>query len=181
LAINRTEKCTDNHGGISDLYIFEYVKYSRSQVKVTNNFITRFPSSIVYDLNALQVNFTETPTMEEGGVSFAQSGAFQLNKILSTDSFKSFIEKEWRVIIKDNNENLRLAGLDTGLKIKYTKETGINLPDFNGFKFNFETKEEDSAPFLTDLTGFYINEYPTLSDGNGNTIEDGNTNEIIAG
>ena len=181
MAINRTEKCTDNHGGISDLYIFEYRDYARSKIKVTDNYLVTFPFSIIYDLNALQVNFTESPTMEDGGVSFAQSGAFQLNKVLPTDSFKSFIEKEWRVIIRDNNNNLRLIGLNTGLKIKYTKEMGTNLADFNGFKFSFETKEEDSAPFLTDLTGLYINEYPSLSDGNGNTIEDGNTNEIITG
>ena len=157
MAIDRTEKCTDNHGGVSDLYIFEYVNYSRSQIKVTDNFLVTFPFSVIYDLNALQVNFTETPTMEDGGVSFTQSGSFQLNKILSTDNFKSFIEKEWRIIIRDNNDNLRLIGLNTGLKIKYTKETGTNLADFNGFKFNFETKEANSAPFITDLSNYDIN------------------------
>ena len=178
MAINRTEKCTDNYGGVSDLYIFEYINYSRSLIKVTDNFLVTFPFSVIYDLNSLQVSFTESPTIEDGGVSFAQSGSLQLNKILATDNFKSFLEKEWRLIIKDNNGNHRLIGLETGLKLKYTKETGTNLADFNGFKFSFETKEENTAPFITDLSGFSIDEFPLLTDGLGNNIQDGVANDI---
>ena len=157
MAINRTEKCTNNYGGVADLYILEYKDYARSKIKITDNYLVTFPFSVIYDLNALQVNFTESPTMEDGGVSFAQSGAFQLNKILPSDSFKSFIEKDWCIIIKDNNGFFRFLGLETGLKIKYTKEIGTNLADFNGFKFSFETKEENSAPFLSDLSNYDIN------------------------
>ena len=77
MAINRTEKCTNNYGGVADLYILEYKDYARSKIKITDNYLVTFPFSVIYDLNALQVNFTESPTMEDGGVSFAQSGAFQ--------------------------------------------------------------------------------------------------------
>tara|TARA_R110000822_G_scaffold30374_3_gene88536 strand:- start:2128 stop:2640 length:513 start_codon:yes stop_codon:yes gene_type:complete len=156
LAITKREDCTNNYGGISELYVFEYEDYARSQIKIVNNFLVTFPFSYIYDLGALQVDFTESATQEDGGVSFDQSGTYKLNKIMSTDNFRLFLNKDWRIIIKDNNGNYRFLGLETGLKIKYTKETGSNLSDFNGFKFSFETKEADSAPFLTDLSNYNI-------------------------
>ena len=157
MEIDKRDDFTNNYGGISEMYVLEYKDYARSKIKIVNNFLVDFPFSVIYDLGALQVNFTESPTLEDGGVSFAQSGSFQLNKIMSTDNFRLFLDKNWRFIIKDNNGNYRFLGLETGLKIKYTKEVGTNLADFNGFKFSFETKEEDSAPFLIDLSNFDIN------------------------
>ena len=156
MAIIKREDCSNNYGGVSEIYVFEYKDYARSQIKIVNNFLTTFPFSSIYDLGALQFNFTESATLEDGGVSFSQSGSFQLNKIMSTDTFRLFLDKNWRVIIKDNNDNYRFLGLETGLKMKYTKEVGTNLSDFNGFKFSFETKEEDSAPFLSDLSNYNI-------------------------
>ena len=154
MSIERDEQCADNHGGIEGLYIFEYVKYSRSQIEVTNNILVNFPFSVIYNLNALNVSFSESVDEEDGGVAYSQSGGFDLSKILNTDNYKIFAEKDWRIIIKDNNGYYRLLGLHTGLKIKFTKEQGTGLGDFNGFKFTFETKEENTAPFLNDLSGF---------------------------
>lgn len=156
LAINRTDKCTDNHGGISELYIFEYKDIARSQIKVSDNILVTFPYSIIYNLNANLINFTEQVDEQEGGVVYSQSGSFQLKKVLSTDNYKTFAEKDWRIILKDNNGFYRFLGLETGLKIKFTKELGNSLNDFNGFKFSFETKEENTAPYLNDLSLFEI-------------------------
>tara|TARA_R110000850_G_scaffold171880_1_gene297203 strand:+ start:782 stop:1330 length:549 start_codon:yes stop_codon:yes gene_type:complete len=180
LAINRDALCTDNVGGSSDIYIFEYVKYARSLIKVTDNILVTFPYSVVHDLNALQIGFSEKVDEEDGGVTYSQSGNFDLIRVLPTDSYKDFAAKDWRIIIKDNNGNYRLIGLDTGVKLKFSKENGTNLSDFNGFKFTFETKEENTAPFMSNLTGFFINEYPNLGDENGNEIIDNNNNNIQA-
>jgi hypothetical protein len=177
---SREEKFSDSHGGSSDLYIFKYVDYARSLIKVTNNILIAFPYSVIYNLNALNITFTEAIDEEDGGVSYTQSGGFQLNKTLSTDNFKNFVAKDWRIITKDNNGNYRLIGLETGLKLKGTKETGGNLNEFNGFKFTFDTKEENTSPFLTDLNIFNIMPIEGLlfTDGNNNTIQDGNANEL---
>ena len=157
MAINREKLCSNIHGGNSELYIFEYKKYKRSVVKVVDNYLTLFPYSVIYDLNSLNITFTETVDLEDGGVTFSQSGGFQLNKIRPTDDYKKFVNKDWRIILRDNNGYLRLIGLETGLKLKYTKENGGNLNEFNGFKFSFDTKEENTAPFLNDLSNFDIN------------------------
>lgn len=160
MAINRVEQCSNNVGGISELYIFEYVKYARSLIKVENNFLVTFPYSVVYNLNANQTSFTENVDEEDGGVVYTQNGNFQLNKVLSIDNYKNLVAKDWRIIIKDNNNNYRLIGLETGVKLKFTKEIGTNLNDFNGFKFSFETKEENTSPFIKTLSIFNIIDTP---------------------
>lgn len=155
-SLKREKKCKDNIGGVKELYIFKYVNIPRSQIKVENNILVTFPFSGIYDINANQISFTENVDEQDGGVVYTQNGGFQFPKIKVTDNYKAFLEKDWRIIIKDNNDNYRLLGLETGLKIKFNKETGTELADFNGFKFSFETKEENTAPFLNNLHGFLI-------------------------
>lgn len=178
MAINRDKFCSNIHGGSSELYIFEYQKYKRSDVKIVDNYLTSFPYSVIYNLNALNITFTETVDSEDGGTTFSQSGGFQLNKITPTDDYKKFVDKDWRIILKDNNGYYRILGLETGLKLKYTKENGGGLNEFNGFKFTFSTKEENTAPFLSDLSMFFIDNLPLIGTENNDFIGT-NNNEII--
>lgn len=178
---SRPRKCTDSVGGNSELYIFPFVKYNRSEITVVNNMLTVFPYNIIYNLKSVSNSFSEPVDEEEGGVSFNQSVGFQVNKILSTDNFKNTVSQDYRIIIKDNNGNYRLVGLFTGVKGKYTKDTGLNKNENNGYKFTFDTKEENTAPFLNDLSLFNIMpiEGLLIEDGNDNIIQDGNNNELI--
>jgi len=178
LAVNRVEQCNNNVGGASELYVFAYKNYSRSKISVVDNILVEFPYSVIHDINANEISFTENIDEEDGGVTYSQSGNFQLKKTLPTDSYKSFASIDWRVIVKDNNGYYRMIGLETGVKLKFTKEIGTNLADFNGFKFTFETKEENTAPFINDLSGFAINTNPLWVDLNSNFIVDTNDNKI---
>tara|TARA_R110000772_G_C13310212_1_gene439966 strand:- start:12187 stop:12696 length:510 start_codon:yes stop_codon:yes gene_type:complete len=151
---SRSRECTNSLGGNSVLYIFPFVNYSRSQISVVDNVLTLFPDSYIYDTNPSNISFKEDVDEEGGGVSFTQSGGFRMPKILRTDDFKSLVSQDFRAIVRDNNGNYRLIGLYTGLKIKYIKDTGVNKPDFNGFDFTYETREENTAPFLDNLNFF---------------------------
>ena len=156
LADHRQKECINNVGGNNTLFIFKYENYSRSQIKVTDNVLVTFPDVDVYELNSLNIGFSENIEEEDGGVVYSQNGSFDLVKIKSTDNFKYLASQDFRILIKDNNENYRLIGLETGLKLKFTKESGTNLSDFNGFKFSFDTKEENTAPFVNDLNFFNV-------------------------
>ena len=143
MAINEVRKleCNDNVGGNKNtVYIFPYTKIPRQNISVVDNILTAFPFTTVYDLSALNVNFTESVDAEDGGVTYSQSGSFDLNKIKSTDNFKYLVRQDYRAIVQDNNGNYRLLGLETGLKFKFSKEIGTNLADFNGFKFKVHDK-----------------------------------------
>lgn len=165
MAINqvRDSQCNDNVGGNNNVvYVFPYVKFSRSSINVVDNILTAFPFTTVYNLDSLNVNFNENIDEEEGGVTYSQVGSFDLNKIKSTDDFKYLVSQDYRAIVQDNNGNYRLVGLETGLKFKFSKEIGVNLQDFNGFKFSFETKEENTAPFINNFSAFFETPNPNI-------------------
>lgn len=157
MGVDRGYKCKNSTGGNTELYWLPFVEYSRSQIKYTGNYITTFPYSAIYSLDSPITSFTEIIEEIEGGVTSTQSGGFQLNKILDSDNYINLAKIDGRLILKDSNGFYRMVGTHTGLKIKYTKETGGNLGEFNGFKFTYEGLEEKQAGFLTDLSGFDVN------------------------
>ena len=131
-------------------------------------------------MNGNSITFKEDVEHDDGGVSYSQKTTFKINKITIKDNYKKFAQQDYRIIIRDNNSNYRMLGLYTGMIGKYTKETGTNRSDFNGFDFSFETKEENSAPFLKDLSFFNVMPIEGLfiQDGSNNLLQDGN-NKII--
>lgn len=166
----------NSQGGSGVLYIFPFVEYSSSQITVVNNFLTAFPYNIIYNLEAFNITFDE-----DVSEFYEQKCTFQVKKILAIDKFKEYAQRDYRIILKDNNGNLRILGAHTGVQGKFTKSTGGNLADFNGYNFTYDTKEEDTAPFLTDLSLFNVMPFNglNLQDGNGNLIQDNNDNLIV--
>ena len=152
---SRANKCNNNQGGVNKIYLFPFVEYLDSQITVTNNILTSFPYSIIYDLNANNINFS-LDGKDDKDIYYDEKISFQLKKLLETDKFKQFISKDWRVIIKDNNGKIRMFGLNNGLKGNYKEDSGTNRGEFSGYSFNFEGKEEDSAPYLNNLSGFDV-------------------------
>ncbi len=163
MGYDRGVKCANSNGGNTEIYVFPYIKYSRSQILYTGNYITTFPYSAIYSLDSLATSFTESVEHENGGAVFNQSGSFQLNKILPEDSYVDFVDMDWRIIARDGNGYYRMIGTHTGAEIKYTKETGGSKSEFNGFKFTLEAKEEKTAGFLASLSGFDVNELSLLA------------------
>lgn len=177
---SRQRQCDNSQGGNNKIYLFPFVEYSRSQITVSDNILTAFPYNVIYDLGGFNITFEED-CKEDKDVYYEQKTSFQLKKILSADNFKEYASRDYRVIAKDNNGNYRMLGLFTGVSGSFTKSTGGNRSDFNGYNFSFETKEENTAPFLTDLSMFNIMpiEGLLIENGFGKIIEDGNNNELI--
>jgi hypothetical protein len=150
----RLNNIDNSQGGSDKIYIFPFVEYSQAVITVVDNYLTVFPSSNIYELKAFTISFDE-----EVSESYDQKLSFQLKKILPTDNFKELANSDWRIIIKDNNGYFRMLGLFTGLQGTFTKSTGANRSDFNGYNFSFDTKEVDSAPFLVDLSNFNAQDY----------------------
>ena len=155
-------------GGNVELYAFPFVKYSRSQIKIENNYLTLFPYSAIYKINGLKdVSFSEQVSNEVGGLQVNQDLNYNLIKITPTDILSDFVNKQWRFIAKDNNGYYRLIGLRKSLDGQYNKVTGQNKSDFNGFNFSFKGIEEEEAPFLENLDGFDIIDGDFLLKENG--------------
>ena len=153
---SRSKQCSNSQGGVNKLYILPYVDYLESEITVVNNMLVSFPFSTIYDLNAININYN-LDGKEDKDIYYDEKVSFQIKKLLETDNFREFIQQDYRIIIKDNNGKFRLLGLRNGLKGEYKEDVGTNRNEFNGYSFNFSGKEEFSAPYLTDLSGFDIN------------------------
>ena len=64
ITANITRQCKDLLGGIEIFYIVPWYKYSRSQIVVTGQKLTTFPTQTVYSVAAENVSFTENGTLK---------------------------------------------------------------------------------------------------------------------
>ena len=175
---NREKQCTNSNGGGSELYLFPFIKYSRSKIDVSGNTITKFPYSVIYRLYANNISFNEDVTDEIGGLQSNQTLTYKLNKVTQEDDLKEFASYDWRAIVKDNNGYYRMMGVYNGIKGSYKKEMGENLNEYNGFNFSFDTLENEPAYYLNDLSDFSINENPLWTDLNEDFVVDLDDNKI---
>ena len=148
-----TRKCKNSQGGISEVYLFPYVEYSRSQIVTSGNVLTTFPSTTIYKFYCNnQPNATETQETDAGGKYYNQSIGFEFESKDDTENILKLLKKDYRIIFKDRNGLFRIFGLFTGLtcdSINYT--TGNAKSDFNGFKLDFKGKEEKQSFFINNL------------------------------
>lgn len=162
-SINRSlsRVCKDLIGGISKVYLFPYVKYNRSSIKVTNLVINEFPETEIFEFSAvLNSNLEQKMTDEDGGKYYTQSISLQFQGIKDKFTFQKLLKKDYRLIIKDNNGNYRLLGAYNGLECESLDvDTGSSKNSFNGLSVSFSGKERNEALFIENLdaTGFIIN------------------------
>ena len=142
--------CADSNGGIKKLYLFPYVKYSRSQITIVNNVLTSFPQSTIFEFEPLADYSAEQSGQEnEGGKFFDLSLSFQ---IANHPEISKFLNKYFRAVILDRNGNYRLLGTFNGLSCNsVNKSSGSGKADFSGFKLSFDGMEILEAPFFTSL------------------------------
>jgi hypothetical protein len=150
---NYLRKCKDSQGGLSNIWLFPYVKYSRSQIITTNNVLDTFPATTIYPFYSVaNPSATDTMETEAGGKYHDQKitltlqgseGGFELTKLQT---------KDYRVIFLDRNGKYRIFGLYNGLEAgSLAYATGSSHSDLNGFKIDFSGKEENEAYFITNL------------------------------
>lgn len=155
IAINSNyfRKCKDSLGGLSEIWLFPYVKYNRSQIVTSGNVLTTFPSTIIYPFYSV-ANPSATDTMEVDAGGKMHNQSISLTLLGANDGFEltKLTAKDYRVIFKDRNGKYRIFGIYNGLEagtLGYA--TGSSKADFNGFKIDFTGKEENEAYFINDL------------------------------
>ena len=152
--------CKDSKGGISKVYLFPYVKYNRSSIKVNNLVLSEFPTTQIFEFSAvLNSNFEQKMTDDDGGKYYTQSISLQFQGIKDKFTFQNLLKKDYRLIIKDNNGNLRLLGAYNGLECESLDvDAGTSKNSFSGLTVSFSGKERNEALFIKDLedAGFTI-------------------------
>lgn len=165
----RTEPCKDTLGGIKNVYLWRFVKPSFLDVNVNEGSqLISYPNTIIYKFETVaDANSYEESLIEDN--AYEQSLNIVL-KVVSSDSNVNVTKLQRNllgVIIEDYNGLYRIMGLRNGCDVdSINVSTGGAKSDYNGYKLEISAQEEYKAPFLSDLSNFYIN------SGNGYLLDE---------
>ena len=185
-----TESCKDFQGGIDKVYLFPYVKYGVSDItfggfsKVNNpdaQNITSFPSTTIYEYEAVNISFTENATITNGGIEWSQDLSFTLPRSFETLNAFKLMYQDYSAIILDRNGNYRIIGLWNGGEVTINAGTGGEKNAMNGSTISLKARENNQAYFLNNFnTDFTIFNNDTINflEFNVNTAFLGMTNDF---
>ena len=183
LTSSRAKQCRDTLGGFDIVYLFPFVKYSRSQVITNGNIITTFPTTTIFKFEVLNASLSEEQSEDGGGKFYNQSLSFDLAKVDLIDNIElpRLTNKDYSAIVSDRNGLHRILGLRNGLISELTKVTGGGKGDFSGYKLTMEGQEAFTGLFIDDLgdAGFETAEDNFLLLENGEFILLENNERII--
>ena len=161
--------CKDGLGGISKIYLFEYEKYSRSQITFDGQEIDTFPEIETFEVYSSNASYTESTEVDGGAVSWKQSFTIDIQKNTPESEVYKLVKKDYRAIFVDRLGNCRILGLYNGLKASITSETGSDKGSFNGYRVSFEGQEDRQAQYFSAFLLAYL-----FEDGNNFIFQDDN-------
>ena len=154
---NNEERIRKNlQGGISTVYLFPFVKYNRSQIGLTEQVLTSFPTTEVYKYHSINTNYSENVQEDGGDLSWTQSFSIEIPRTYETSEVYKMVKQYFRAIFIDRLGNIRILGLYNGLKVTVNNETGADKSGFNGYKITFDGLEDNQAYFLDNLDDFPV-------------------------
>lgn len=142
----------DLNGGIYTIYLLPYVRYSRSQITIEDQKLISLPATDIYKVYASTKNFTQNTETEGGAVFYKQNFTLEIPKTEIGSQVYRLVNKKYRAIIQDSNDNWRMLGLFNGLKCSYTNTTGTNKNEFSGYSITFEGTEDRQALYTNSIT-----------------------------
>ena len=146
-------ECKDSIGGVKTIWVFPWAKYSRKLIQREGINLVTFPSNSIYKFDGLfDSSFSESDTFDANGQRFDQTLNINFSKIGDTYYFKVLRDGLLRAIVEDNNNKLWLLGQDNGIRAnQYTKQTGSDKSQLNGYNLAFQGTERMEAPLLSSL------------------------------
>ena len=160
LSLYRSEPCKDSVGGLDKVYFVNYgtlcaVSYDASNdemIETVAGIGGVDPNAYEYDIKGTS-SFTQNiqSSRENGTTAFEQVLELTLHKLTVADH-KELKLLSWgrpHVIIKDNNGNLFLSGLEHGMDVSGgTVVTGGAMGDLSGYTLTLTGMEKLPANFI---------------------------------
>jgi len=145
----------DRQGGISKLYLFSYVKYSKSLNLVQGQKVITFPSTIAYEYEAEGMAFAESTAVVNGGVEWTQKLTFTLTESSEDSQVHLLPSKDYSAVILDRNGDYRFIGMRNGAEVTVQATTGIGKGDMNGYSISLTAKEDNQAYYIPDFDSLF--------------------------
>ena len=150
---NRGRQCPNKLGGLDLIYIFPFVKYAKSLIVRDGLVLTSYPNTFVYSFAIVGGEYSESSSVEDGGDLVEQSLTATMTNLNEDNEWQKLVKKDHCVIAKDRNGKYRLMGAYSGVETEYKATTGSGHADFNGWTFNFKSREQQQALYFEDLNG----------------------------
>jgi len=146
---NRYVKCKNAIGGVKNAYLAPYKKVLRSEIVYDGTELTQFPQTFIYKFELIDGGFEQSHQDSDGGKFYNQSITLKFNKITVFDNinFQKLLRKDYFLVIEDRNGNFFLMGFRNGATCG---KLDVNQTSYT---LSFEAKEEEFAPFCSDIIG----------------------------
>ena len=158
--------CKSNLGGVRKLYLFPFVKYSRSLLTVVGNLLVSYPTTLIYEFDFVgNPNVDISQDENDGGKFYNNNITFDLVGLKDAVEIQKLAKKDYIIIFEDENGNNRILGLKNGLALdSLTSNTGGAKSDLSGFNLSFKGQEEEEPYFINNLAnaGFVLEDEPIL-------------------
>lgn len=155
LTLGRLEPCKDSVGGIDKLYFVNYGDMTTVTEDATDEIsaVTGTPSAYEYEVkSATSLTQNINSDRATGTTSFEQVLEVTLKKLTAADhkELKLLVYGRPHVIVKDNNGNYFMAGLEHGMDVTGgTVVTGAAMNELSGYTLTLTGMEKKPANFLT--------------------------------
>jgi len=150
LTESRGRICKSLQGGLNRVYIFPFVKYTKSQIIRDGMTVVTFPSTEIFEFEVLSgANLTQTQDNQDGLKSYKQTLEIKLAQNQGQYELERLLKKDVRIIVEDKNGKFRLLGAYNGAEctgIEYS--TGGGYSDLNGMTISFEATEIEEALYI---------------------------------
>lgn len=144
-------RCKDSNGGLSEVYLFGWIKYTRKNIQIFNNELRAFPSNTLYKVEGLKnASFTDNADLSQQGYRYNQTLNLTFSKLDDYFNFYDLVNTYVRALVRDRNGNFWLLGAYNGLETSgYNKQSGSQRPELNGYTITLTGAERFEAPYVS--------------------------------
>lgn len=153
--------CNDRQGGISKLYLFAYVKYSKSLNLVQDQEVVTFPLTDAFEYEAENISFSESTSVVNGGIEWSQSLNFTITESNELSEVYKLANQDYSAVILDRNGNYRFIGMRNGGEVTVKSTSGVSKSDMNGYSISLSAKEDNQAYYVPNFNTLFNVVTPT--------------------
>ena len=147
--------CNNRQGGIDKLYLFAYVKYSKSLNLVQDQKVVTFPLTDAFLYEAENISLSQSTSLKDGGVEWSQTLSFTLTQSDKDSEVYKLVNKDYSAIILDRNGDYRFIGMRNGGEVTVQTSTGTGKSDMNGYQVTLKASESNQAYYVPSFDSLF--------------------------
>ena len=140
--------CSDRQGGIAKLWLFAYVKHSKSLNLVQDQKVVTFPFTDAFQYEAQNISFTESTALQNGGVEWTQKLSFTITESSELSEVYKLPNQDYSAVVLDRNGKYRFIGMRNGGEVTVNATSGTSRGEMNGYNVSITAKEDNQAYYV---------------------------------